>query len=109
MLHISSSKAKIACEVDLSQSTIVGILFFVKFVGIHILGFSIIIYVHRSFNNEQSPIMSSVNKTHINFEHNKINTLYEYDTCFKKTCNWGWESGSTVTSNSGMKMLSKMF
>lgn len=31
------------------------------------------------------------------------------NTCFKKTCNWGCESGSTVTSNSGIKILSRMF
>lgn len=30
-------------------------------------------------------------------------------TCFKKTCSCGCESGSTVTSKSGIKILSRMF
>lgn len=30
-------------------------------------------------------------------------------TCFKKTCNWGCDSGFTVTSNRGRKILSRMF
>lgn len=30
-------------------------------------------------------------------------------TCFRKTCNWGCDSGLTVTSNSGRKKLSSMF
>lgn len=30
-------------------------------------------------------------------------------TCFKNTCNWGCDSGSTVTSNRGRNILSRIF
>jgi len=33
----------------------------------------------------------------------------EQHTCFKKTCSCGCESGSTVTSKRGIKILSSMF
>lgn len=42
-------------------------------------------------------------------KHLNENLWQTSQTCFRKTCNWGCESGFTVTSKSGRKILSRMF
>lgn len=68
-----------------------------------------IVYISSSkIWTEYTPLnLAAINDSIVTMETGKIDV--RACTCFKNTCNWGCDPGSTVTSKRGRNILSRMF